>query len=103
MRNGQLLTPSPKVRAASSSPFEHSLTLFNVTASDLGVYSCRISNAFGSTDCRSSLMFDGLGSHGHADDSARFVQLPESTLTVGRDRDLIIECRIRGNPKPKGQ
>lgn len=36
------------------------------------------------------------------DDSAHFVLLPESTLTVGRDRDLVIQCRVRGHPRPKG-
>ncbi|XP_045034081.1 myosin light chain kinase, smooth muscle isoform X2 [Daphnia magna] len=35
------------------------------------------------------------------DDSAHFVLLPESTLTVGRDRDLVIQCRVRGHPRPK--
>ncbi|XP_057379752.2 myosin light chain kinase, smooth muscle-like [Daphnia carinata] len=42
--------------------------------------------------------YDGMGV---PDDSAHFVLLPESTLTVGRDRDLVIQCRVRGHPRPK--
>ncbi|XP_046632684.1 titin homolog isoform X7 [Daphnia pulicaria] len=42
--------------------------------------------------------YDGIGAQ---DDSAHFVQLPESTVTVGRDRDLVIQCRVRGHPRPK--
>lgn len=107
MRNGKLLPPSAKIRASSTSAYEHSLTLYNVTASDLGVYTCRISNGFGATDCRSTLSFDGsrydgTSTAGAADDSAHFFQLPESTVTVGRDSDLVIECRVRGHPRPKG-
>ena len=37
-----------------------------------------------------------------ADNSAHFFQLPESTISVGCDRDLIVECRVGGNPRPKG-
>jgi hypothetical protein len=44
--------------------------------------------------------YDGIGAQ---DDSAHFVQLPESTVTVGRDRDLVIQCRVRGHPRPKGK
>lgn len=108
MRNGKLLPPSAKIRTSSTSAYEHSLMLYNVTASDLGVYTCRISNGLGATDCRSTLSFDGGRFDGGlaaaaADDSVHFQQLPESTITVGRDRDLIIECRVRGHPRPKGQ
>jgi hypothetical protein len=24
-------------------------------------------------------------------------------VTVGRDRDLVIQCRVRGHPRPKGK
>ena len=104
MRNGKLLPPSAKIRTTSTSAYEHSLTLYNITASDLGVYTCRICNGLGATDCRSTLSFDGgrYDGMGAPDDSAHFVQLPESTVTVGRDRDLVIQCRVQGHPRPKG-
>ena len=49
----------------------------------------------------SNVRMDGTASD-TADNSAHFFQLPESTISVGSDRDLIIECRVRGNPRPKG-
>ena len=97
--NGKLLPPSPKIRASSTS-----LTLYNVTASDLGVYSCRASNALGSVHCNSTLSFEShYETRRGLEDEAHFVQLPESTVVVNKDKDLVIECRVKGHPRPKGE
>ncbi len=106
MRNGKSLAQSSKIRMYSEAT-SHALTLHDVSASDMGVYTCRAFNAAGVVDCRSTLRmggghFDLYSHHPAADDSAHFVQLPESTMTVRRDQDLIIECRVRGHPRPKG-
>lgn len=105
MRDGKMLTSSAKIRATNTAS-TYSLTVNEVTVSDLGVYLCRATNAHGTVDCRSSLRFFDISPRcggDTVDDSAHFVHLPESTISVGCDRDLIIECRVRGSPKPKGK
>ena len=104
MKNGKLLPPSAKIRTSSTSASAHSLTLFNITASDLGQYTCRASNMSGSTDCKSTLTFDNRFESYSRDteDGAHFIDFPETTISVRRNEDLVISCRVKGHPRPKG-
>ena len=102
--NGRMLPPSAKIRTSSTSATAHSLTLFNVTASDLGTYTCKASNGLGSVNCTSNLSFDNRYEvRKDAEDEAHFVELPQSTIMILKDQDLTIECRVRGYPRPKGK
>ena len=74
-----------------------------MTASDLGIYTCRAVNSVGHTHCSATLSFENrLEARKDVEDGAHFTQLPETALTIDKDQDLVIECKVKGYPRPKG-
>ena len=102
--NEHLLTESGKV-SYTSCKSRHTLTVINITASDLGIYECRASNLHGTATSKCLIAFSsGI----NADDLLQVAQAPkiedppEDVVAVKQGATLMLMCQISGSPSPTG-
>ncbi|XP_037075887.1 titin homolog, partial [Pollicipes pollicipes] len=87
---------SAKLRAWGRFP-DYTLSLYGLTASDLGTYCCRASNAHGSAGSSATVSFGVSGSRR----PPRIIEKPEDMIRVASGGDLLLTTRITGEPRPK--
>ncbi|KAK2709051.1 hypothetical protein QYM36_014620 [Artemia franciscana] len=106
LHEGRSVFPSPKVRTSIPRPWEYQLIIYNITASDLGTYSCRLSNCWGTVRTVGELNLrlskvpaveneDGTGVAG------AILEKPEALIIAIREEDLVVKCKVAGSPRPK--
>ncbi|KAF0298582.1 Muscle M-line assembly protein unc-89 [Amphibalanus amphitrite] len=96
LHNGQPVRPSARLRAWGRFP-DYALSLHSLTAGDAGTYTCRAANAHGAATCSASVSLGAAG----AGQPARIVEKPDDLIRVANGGDLLLTCRIAGEPRPK--
>uniref|UniRef100_T1JHX9 Uncharacterized protein n=1 Tax=Strigamia maritima TaxID=126957 RepID=T1JHX9_STRMM len=79
----------------------HTLTICDVSYSDLGIYSCRASNGFGVAHSTSCLTFGLKDEDMEFGVAAMFIAKPTAAVSIQRTKDLVLSVEVEGEPKPK--
>ncbi|XP_043200179.1 titin homolog isoform X2 [Amphibalanus amphitrite] len=96
LHNGQPVRPSARLRAWGRFP-DYALSLHSLTAADAGTYTCRAANVHGAATCSANVSLGAAG----AGQPARIVEKPDDLIRVANGGDLLLTCRIAGEPRPK--
>lgn len=101
--NGQPLVKDDNVhRLRSWDDGSHTLELLQITHALCGVYTCKATNASGTTHCSATLGIVFKGDKGIEGQPAGFISTPPKTLTVNEGEPIVLQCEVKGQPKPRG-
>lgn len=80
----------------------HTLLFPNATVSDAGRYTCRISNEYGRLD--TSAIVEVVNPRSLRNGKpAMFLSRPDKIMSVASGEDIVVSCRVTGDPKPRGK
>ncbi|CAG0914302.1 unnamed protein product [Notodromas monacha] len=120
--NSRVVPEQRKVKRMSVDDYEEdgaktryifSLVVHNVTASDIGIYSCRASNSYGIARASCNVQFRAGAKHeSQASVSEpeviedffgtppKFLSIPEEVIFVDHGESLTVKCKVKGQPPP---
>lgn len=91
---------SPKHRTIVESGV-HTLFFSNASVSDAGRYTCRITDIYGRLD--TSAIVEVVNPRSVRNGKpAMFLSRPDKIMAVASGEDIVVSCRVTGDPKPKG-
>lgn len=79
----------------------HTLLFPHITNDDAGRYTCRVTGDYGQVETSAviEIVNPGLNRNGKP---AMFLSRPDKMISVAQGEDIVVSCRINGDPKPKG-